>query len=242
VPANGLFRSLEVCTGVCPLVTSKGDRYRQRLRCQATTKAGVQCRSTAVSDIDGLCAVHGGRLNPVELGRKGGKARGKSKGKRGSFRAAVAGLLERDPDRYAAELLNSGAAGFKLASDLLEKEEAKVEAERSGPLIVDGQAVTTLRDVIAYAYRTGQAHHFGLPLTHEQLDELMATEGEGGAGERGTPVPSESPGAYSPVPLADEPLPIETDADVDLAGRAETLPPSTDLPAGLRSSETGNGR
>ena len=109
------------------LVTKPSAANRVRSRCRATTKLGVPCRATAIEN--GLCVMHSGRIDAREIGKKGGRARGK--GKRGSFRAAAAGLLERDPDRYAAELLNSGAAGFKLASDLLEKEEAKAETERS---------------------------------------------------------------------------------------------------------------
>ena len=98
---------------------------RPRTRCTAQTKLGQLCRATAIEN--GLCAIHSGRVNAKEIGKKGGRAR--AKGRRGSFRAAVAGLLERDPDRYAAELLNSGAAGFELASDLLEKEEERAKAE-----------------------------------------------------------------------------------------------------------------
>ena len=43
--------------------------------CTATTKAGAPCRKQAVAD--GLCLFHSGKLDLAELGRRGGKARGK---------------------------------------------------------------------------------------------------------------------------------------------------------------------
>jgi hypothetical protein len=43
--------------------------------CKATTKAGAPCRKPAVEN--GLCLFHSGRLDLAELGRRGGRARGK---------------------------------------------------------------------------------------------------------------------------------------------------------------------
>jgi hypothetical protein len=42
-------------------------------RCSATTRFGKRCKAIAGSD--GLCAIHGGRQDPRELGRKGGRGR-----------------------------------------------------------------------------------------------------------------------------------------------------------------------
>jgi hypothetical protein len=44
----------------------------QAPRCSATNRAGQRCGS--VAGPDGLCSIHGGRTDPVELGRRGGLA------------------------------------------------------------------------------------------------------------------------------------------------------------------------
>jgi hypothetical protein len=108
-------------------VTGPSAEKRVRTRCQATTKLGVQCRATAVER--GLCSVHSGRIDVRAIGAKGGRAR-KRKGK-GSLRDSIRRLLSEDPDRYAAQLLSSGAKGLELADKFIAEEDARVEQERA---------------------------------------------------------------------------------------------------------------
>jgi hypothetical protein len=56
-----------------------GDKRFRGPRCKATTKAGKPCG--AIASTDGLCAIHGGRVDPREMGRRGG-----SVGKGGAVR------------------------------------------------------------------------------------------------------------------------------------------------------------
>ena len=162
-------------------MTERSVEKRIRTRCRARTKAGHECRATAVED--GLCVIHSGRIDAREIGAKGGRSRGK--GKRGSFREAVRAVLERDPEKHAERLLDSGAAGMRLASELLEAEErAKAEATPLGGLELDGVKVVGWADLFAIAYRTGNAHLLGLPTTAAQVAELVATEGAPPSGER----------------------------------------------------------
>jgi hypothetical protein len=49
--------------------------HQSQTTCLATTKQGRRCRKHALED--GLCLFHSGKLDLVELGRKGGKARGR---------------------------------------------------------------------------------------------------------------------------------------------------------------------
>jgi hypothetical protein len=46
--------------------------------CSATNRRGEPCGSRAVTP-DGRCAIHGGLVDPSELGRKGGKASGRAR-------------------------------------------------------------------------------------------------------------------------------------------------------------------
>src|SRR4029450_1558317 len=57
--------------------SDKPRRTNPRAMCTATTKAGRPCRKRAVDD--GLCLFHSGKLDLAELGRRGGKARGRRK-------------------------------------------------------------------------------------------------------------------------------------------------------------------
>jgi hypothetical protein len=83
--------------------------------CKATTKAGNPCRKLAVED--GFCVFHGGKLDLAELGRQGGKARGRRQVKQTGDRrvelawTALEELLESDTPatakvRAASELLD----------------------------------------------------------------------------------------------------------------------------------------
>ena len=97
--------------------------------------------------------------------------------RRGSFRESVRGLLEDDPDRYAHKLLESGASGIKLATELLEAEERReTESDTGFPVDATGRPLTGLVDVLHLAYTLpGAALALGLPaLDSSQLAELEA--------------------------------------------------------------------
>lgn len=200
------------------IVTNGNPEKRVRLRCQATTKAGVQCRSTAVSEADGLCSVHGGRLNPVELGRKGGKAR-KRKGRDESWSTKVARWFDRAGDHDVDRIMSTpqgAAAAMRLAEAELERRQA--EAERPGPVVGELFKPIDWSNMADLFRRTEQLHHLAsypraiaepvlAHLTPSELEVVLAemsrVAGEGEAPEEhGTAASSESSVPYyraSPV-------------------------------------------
>jgi hypothetical protein len=130
----------------------------QQATCRATTKAGAPCRKLAVAD--GLCLFHSGRLDLAELGRRGGKARGKKQQPTNRLEALATSALE--------ELLSSGsatarvqAAKFALASigasstgavKLAKKAlAAEYEAERQQAMAAARQKLARLIDARAEA-------------------------------------------------------------------------------------------
>ena len=139
--------------------------------CRSLTTAGKPCRGRPVAD--GLCRVHAGLVDVREAGRKGGKARGRKRA--GSFRQAVADVLGRDPEKHAERLLSAGAAGYKLASELLEAEERR-EERGSGPIVdAGGRPVVGWIDVICLAIDTGQAAlALGFEPTADQIAAVRA--------------------------------------------------------------------
>lgn len=153
--------------------------------CRALTTKGKPCRGRPVAD--GLCLAHSGIIDVREAGRKGGKARARKRS--GSFRQAVADVLGRDPTRHAERLLSSGAAGYKLAAELLEAEE-KAETQAAGPIHdASGRLVVGLLDVLHLAYSLpGAATALGLPaLDSSQLDKLEAARDRSGGDQGGEP-------------------------------------------------------
>ena len=58
--------------------------------CRATTKTGAPCRKQAIDD--GWCLFHSGKLDLAELGRRGGKARGRKKERAGDKLESLAHL------------------------------------------------------------------------------------------------------------------------------------------------------
>ncbi len=97
-------------------------------RCERVTMKGQPCKGWAVVEADGvwLCGIHANLVgDPRELGKRSGEKRRR---KKGSFKAAVRGLLENDPERYAAKLLESGPTGTTIALDILGEEEQRETA------------------------------------------------------------------------------------------------------------------
>jgi len=199
---------------------------------------------------DGLCAIHSGRLDPVELGRRSAKAR---KAKReqqgkGSFRGALRELLERDPEVYAARLLDSGAKGLELADRFLAEEDAREkEGERVGTIHdAGGRPVTGLADVLAVAVEIGAADLvFGFTPTPEQVDAIERARDrwheEGGGGEPARASESESAGVpfHSDTVIA----PLHSEADDHPAvceDNADTMPRADprEVPSSLGRTRT----
>ena len=52
-------------------MANANNRQNER-RCRAMNRHGQRCRVTTGLGADGLCSMHGGRVDPRELGRKGG--------------------------------------------------------------------------------------------------------------------------------------------------------------------------
>ena len=212
-------------------MTNASEKQRVRTRCQATTKAGAQCRSTAVSDIDGLCALHGGRLDPVALGKAGAKAKKAKRGKRGSFRDAIRRRLSEDPDHYAAQLLASGAKGLELADKFISEEDAREKAARLDPDVSHLRRPVSFEDMAELFRRTEQIHLLAtypravvVPmfefLTPSELEVVLGAMSGVGAADVGEDSPCRESDAYPAVPADekrllefDEEPPPETDAD-----------------------------
>jgi hypothetical protein len=74
--------------------------------CRATTKAGAPCRKQAVAD--GFCTFHSGQLDLAELGRKGGRARGRKRDE------SAGDKLEARAYTALDELLSSGSATARV--------------------------------------------------------------------------------------------------------------------------------
>ena len=147
---------------------------RSKPLCRALTTKGKPCRGKAIAD--GLCLAHSGVVDVREAGRKGGKARGRKREQRGSFRQAVASVLGRDPEKHAERLLSAGAAGYKLAAELLAVEEAREQEREAGPLYdPNGRPIVGLVDVVWLVYELKAEGVVGLPqLSPEQIAELEA--------------------------------------------------------------------
>ena len=212
-------------------MTKPSAENRIRSRCRATTKLGVPCRATAIEN--GLRVMHSGRIDAREIGKKGGRSR---KTKRVPFEEQVEAEL--DEPGMGKRLLSSGAAGFRVAAEVLERRRAE-KAMQPDPVVLEGRRPPTWEDMVVLFRGTEQMHMLAeLPVgvcsayvrvPHSGRARGRARWKAGVPPEGAADVDMESPhrGAVPripvpvdeqapPVPLADEPLPIETDADVEV--------------------------
>jgi hypothetical protein len=147
-------RGTPVGTPVAEILTNGNAEKRPRLRCRATTRTGVQCRSTAVNRADGLCSRHGGRLDPAELGRRSAAARKSRKWKRKvPFEQQVEAKL--DEPGMGKRVLSSGAVCFRVAAEVLEKRRAE-NARRADPVVIAGHRAPTMDGMVRVLRETEQ--------------------------------------------------------------------------------------
>ena len=117
-----------------------------------------------------------------ELGRRGGKASGEARRKRGKrgFIDAARALVSSDLERLVEQLASSPAGAVKLAA-LLERHgvfEPPEEAEKPSAMPASG-SIVGLIDVIRLYVETGQEHLLGLTLTEEQRRQVLGPAGRG---------------------------------------------------------------
>jgi hypothetical protein len=77
--------------------------------CTATNKRGEPCSARAVT-AEGLCAIHGGLVDPQEIGRKGGQASVASK------RSTLAGALRERGRQELGKLVHGQGPAHPPAS------------------------------------------------------------------------------------------------------------------------------
>jgi hypothetical protein len=70
-------------------MANANEREEER-RCKATNRHGQRCRVTKGLGADGLCVMHSGKVDPREMGRKGGS--------RGKGNAQRRGAIEKTPE------------------------------------------------------------------------------------------------------------------------------------------------
>jgi hypothetical protein len=134
--------------------------------------------------VDGvwLCGIHAGLVgDPRELGKRSGEKRRR---KRGSFRAAVKTVLERDPEAYAERLLSSGPAGIRLAHELVDEEENREQQAPAASSTSTGPRVT-MADMLTFALAEAARGNrsivkglFELEPTEEQMRAALERERE----------------------------------------------------------------
>ena len=120
-------------------------------RCRGMNKRGERCGARAVEG--GLCVVHSGRIDPVEIGRKGGSVRPETELRKAvredeQLRESAADLLRRalrgeDVPRTALEAAKS-LFSFRAASP---PDEPRVD-HRNSVTQLDGRPVTGFVDVV----------------------------------------------------------------------------------------------
>jgi hypothetical protein len=133
--------------------------------CRATTKAGARCRKTAVED--GLCIFHNGRLDLVELGRRGGKARGK-KGPRAGDK------LEEQAHAALEELLTNPKASATARAAAARLVLDKVAASSAHSLELAKRALWAEQQALMQQE---------LPLAREKLERLIESRAQARAEE-----------------------------------------------------------
>ena len=83
--------------------------------CTATTKSGAPCRKQAVDD--GLCLFHSGKLDLAELGRRGGKARGRKEERAADKLESLAHVALEEMLRSSTGSATARAAAARIALD-----------------------------------------------------------------------------------------------------------------------------
>jgi hypothetical protein len=148
--------------------------------CRGVTRAGQPCRSTSIG-ADGYCTSHSPATNMAELGRLGGKARGRKRDE------SASDALEALATKSLTELLSSGSAtarvqAAKFALDrLTANSPAGLEAAKRA-LWLDLQAerqreLPGARDRLARLVER-EARARARAITEEQIAELVERKAE----------------------------------------------------------------
>jgi hypothetical protein len=148
---------------------------------------GKPCRGKALPGLD-VCSFHARLEADPDAARIAGKRDAKAKREKPKGSTFEEELQhELDQPGQARKLLASGAQGFKLASDILQRrrDRTEVEANRGavGPVRdEDGRPIVGFQDLVAYAVRQDRAGNrmsallFGVELPEDVKDAILEAD------------------------------------------------------------------